>query len=318
MDTLIDVIAVKTGLILSPSNIEDLLGKEMPEVRDWIQNPDWDIRVRSEKLDEIVNSLRFKLGNTIDDKPGAAASVNIMMPWFFKEYDLENIEQKVWETFNSQPEIIHKKEVAIKLIQKIFIRDNLPQELIEDLFESYRLMRVRNNSVSASERINYQGTPLDDLFQSELTDAPEGAFISQKFLNFLAVNPEKLQKMLWRNFETFCSEYFLRIGYKVEIGPGRNDGGVDIMLYDADKSPEKPVIIVQCKRYHQGRDVSIEAVKAFSTDVQFAGAEKGIIATTSRIAPGGKLVTRERKFSLEFAEAGTIEGWALKMHTPLK
>lgn len=55
--------------------------------------------------------------------------------------------------------------------------------------------------------------------------------------------------------------------------------------------------------------VSIEAVKAFYTDVYSKNAEQGIIATSSYIAPGGKKIVDALKYIINFAEKKEVEQW---------
>ena len=46
--------------------------------------------------------------------------------------------------------------------------------------------------------------------------------------NYLAANPEMLVAIQWRQFEGLAAEWLRREGYDVDLGPGRNDGGVDV------------------------------------------------------------------------------------------
>ena len=120
--------------------------------------------------------------------------------------------------------------------------------------------------------------------------------------------------MYWRNFERLTAEYFDRNGYAVTLGPGSKDGGVDIRLWpkDSDKTLP-PLMLIQCKRYKQGSLVDVEYVKALWSDVDFEGAQSGLIATTARISPDGKRVCEARKYPLAFAENEAVKGWTRSM-----
>lgn len=136
--------------------------------------------------------------------------------------------------------------------------------------------------------------------------------MDQKFLDYIAANADELQKTHWRNFERFCAEFFNRLGYQIQLGPGGSDGGIDIRAFDPNDN-SKPLIIIQCKRFKEGHQVGIETVKAFYTDVEFEQAQLGMIVTTSEIAPGGKKVCEARKYPLTFAELEEVKQWAKTM-----
>jgi restriction system protein len=71
--------------------------------------------------------------------------------------------------------------------------------------------------------------------------------------------------------------------------------------------------VIQCKRYKETNDVEIETIKAFWTDVHYEGAHRGLIATTSRIAPGGISVSVGRRWPLGFAQQEQVSNWVKQM-----
>ncbi|MFM9587267.1 restriction endonuclease, partial [Streptomyces caniscabiei] len=80
-------------------------------------------------------------------------------------------------------------------------------------------------------------------------------------------------------------EWFQREGYDVELGPGRNDGSIDVRLWQPGAAPgAPPAVIVQCKR--QTRKIERIVVKALYADVLAEGAGAGLVVTTSDISPG--------------------------------
>jgi restriction system protein len=127
----------------------------------------------------------------------------------------------------------------------------------------------------------------------------------------LAVNGNEIELIHWRNFERFCAEYFKKQGYIVILGPGTNDGGIDIRAYKEHGGA--PDFVIQCKRYSKGKKVTIETVKSFYTDVVFENAKNGLIATTGYIAKGGKKVCETRGYNIKFAEKRYIKNWAKEM-----
>ncbi|MFC3362046.1 restriction endonuclease [Pedobacter fastidiosus] len=158
-----------------------------------------------------------------------------------------------------------------------------------------------------------KASKLSDLFNCEINSENENIFLEQKFLDYLAVNGHEIETIHWRNFERFCAEYFRREGYKVILGPGSNDGGVDIRVFSDTSKTTAPHMLIQCKRYKAENKVSIETVKSFYTDVLFENATTGLIATSSYIAPGGKSICDTRGYNLKFAEAENIRNWGRNM-----
>ncbi|HEX3387039.1 MAG TPA: restriction endonuclease, partial [Mucilaginibacter sp.] len=200
-------------------------------------------------------------------------------------------------------------EILIKEIQQIV--PSASYKLIVVVIAIWAEHQHQSHYISTPEQEEWDGgAPLENLFNCEVRS--DKNFMDQKFIDYIAANTEKLKVMHWRNFERFCAEFFNRLGYEIKLGPGGNDGGIDIRAFDP-KDNTKALIIIQCKRYKEGNQVSIETVKAFYTDVEFEQAECGMIVTTSEIAPGGKKVCEARKYKLSFAELEDVRQWAKAM-----
>ena len=138
--------------------------------------------------------------------------------------------------------------------------------------------------------------------------------MDQRFIDYLVVNTDKVDRIHWRNFERICAEFFNRNGYYVKLGPGTAGGGVDIRVWPENKdSNGPPLMLVQCKRYKEGNLVGIECVKAFWTDVEYENAQKGLIVTTSQVAAGGHKVCEARKWALDLVEGEKVSEWLKSM-----
>lgn len=156
---------------------------------------------------------------------------------------------------------------------------------------------------------------LNDLFDSEILPVDKERFFDQRFIDYLARNPSRLQEINWRRFEGLAAEWFQRNGYDVEIGPGRNDGGVDIRLWRGEESKSgPPTIIVQCKR-HKNKVDSV-TIKALYSDIQFEDAESGLIVTTSDITPSAKMTINVRNYPINAVNKSAVRSWILKMKNP--
>lgn len=78
---------------------------------------------------------------------------------------------------------------------------------------------------------------LSDLFESEALPVPGDGFFDQRFVNYLAGKPELLHEINWRQLEGLTAEWFARNGYDVELGAGRNDGGIDVRAWKEGTKP---------------------------------------------------------------------------------
>ncbi len=315
IDTITDIIAIKTGIILNRQELHEIISKDDKQTANSLFSGDGLIRFRSEEFEALLTDVRFRLGDLSDTRPSFVIAVELMMPWENQGYNTIKWQEKILKLMEKQKKGPNETIDPAPIIEELVFEDELPIKFVSDLIQTFIVNQERSNTPFLNDD-TIKGTPLNDLFSTEILDSEGDKFIAQKFINYLAANPGKIDQVHWRNFERFCAEYFDKLGYMVELGTGSNDGGVDIIIKGKAAHDNKPLIIVQCKRYKGTNDVSIETVKAFSTDVTHSGATKGIIATTSRIAPGGKTATIERKFPLEFVEAEDIKKWVLRLHKP--
>lgn len=156
---------------------------------------------------------------------------------------------------------------------------------------------------------------LEELFSSESIDATHGTFFDQRFIDYLVANFDRIDSINWRKFEGFAAEFFVRSGYTVDVGPGRNDGGVDIRAWKPGATPTDPLLIlIQCKR--QKEKVGKTVVKALWADVVDENATSGLVVTSSALAPGADAVRRARSYPIEVADRATLKDWLSQLKTP--
>ena len=156
---------------------------------------------------------------------------------------------------------------------------------------------------------------LEELFKSESLETEYGSFFDQRFIHYLINNFDDISKIHWRQFEALACEYFDKLGYHVEIGPGRDDGGIDLRVWDDKATKKGPAsILVQCKR--QKRKIEKVVVKALWADIIEEKAKSGLIVTTSSISPGAKEVCNARKYNIDEANRETLKKWLWAMREP--
>ena len=152
-------------------------------------------------------------------------------------------------------------EIAARCsIERPFV-DRFAAAISDTLDRSVRWFQVEEVNTSWA-------IPLGALFNAENIPPDPDTYLDQRYIDFLAKNSEDLHRIHWRNFERLTAEFFRVKGFRVELGPGGDDGGIDIRVWNegADKSGP-PLLVIQCKRYKDTNDVEIETVKAFWTDV---------------------------------------------------
>ncbi|WP_236805726.1 restriction endonuclease [Aliivibrio fischeri] len=120
---------------------------------------------------------------------------------------------------------------------------------------------------------------LNDLFKEHKPVVSHGTFLDQRFINYLSNNLAKLGEIHWRKFEELISECFSQSGYKVELGAGTNDDGVDVRVWN-DSAQTHPEFIIQCKRYNKSK-IDKVTIKGLYADVLEAKATTGLLVTTS-------------------------------------
>jgi restriction system protein len=156
---------------------------------------------------------------------------------------------------------------------------------------------------------------LDELFTAEKLSGPHGEYFDERFANFLAANFDEIDEIHWRQFEGLAAEFFKRDGFSVELGPGRNDDGVDIRLAPVEVSDGDPaVILVQCKRTRAKIDKLV--VKGLWADMRAEGAEGGVIVTTSSFSPGAAATRTARGYPIVAADRVHVRGFVEALKTP--
>jgi restriction system protein len=154
---------------------------------------------------------------------------------------------------------------------------------------------------------------LNDLFEGEHVASSPESYLDQRFIDYLAAQPGHLSAIHWRQFEHLTGEYFRRNGYIVRIGPGRRDGGVDVIAERTDVTVGPELVVIQCKRFGDNNPIGVDSVRAFWATVTDQNATRGLIATTSRLTIGAKDYCDARRYRLGAADAANVGQWLTQM-----
>ena len=314
--TLSETVGYKSGVALTREEMVDHLEDE----HDWVLgDDDAQLRLRAEEYEDAVRLLLYRVG--------AISKRNVISPGISLFHRYRNDPKKL-ETYHAVMEIyVREFRLAVERAQK---GDKLV-DLTPFLFESDKklgpdglrmAMEITEETVILFQQSPWNGfreidwsdqVRLKELFESEKLTPSHGKFIDQRFIAYLHRNFDSIDKINWRKFEGLTAEFFTLAGLQVDVGPGRNDGGIDVRVWPKEGDTSSPPgLLVQCKR--QKEKVGKVVVKALWADVQHEKASSGLIVTTSRLSPGAKEVCVARAYPVGAAERDTLARWIKAMH----
>ncbi len=137
---------------------------------------------------------------------------------------------------------------------------------------------------------------------------PDFQQINLELMAYLGKHPERLQDLEWRKFEELLDAIFKNQGYHTELGPGSNDGGVDLRLIQKD-SIGQVITLVQAKRYKAENPIDLQAVQALHGVVDDQRAHRGLFVTTSRYLPVAKNFAARQNGRLMLATSKEVATW---------
>lgn len=321
-DGLSETAGYKAGLALSIEELCDhLSGTRYPDI---IVDSEVDgTRLRSEEYEELFYTLLHRIGYLKVEYRGMAYESAKLFHKYRKIGKLDEFEgasrlfNELWlkateENSRRQKTAIDPTEIVIEC-RKHF--GSVGFEIaIERIEIFHRAATLSPHSVCRAKE--WKNTvELQKLFSGSHSSPEVGKFIDQRFIDYLSINTGRLPEIHWRKFEELTAEFFHREGYKVEIGPGSNDDGVDVRAWHSGSSTtDKPLLIAQCKRQKSKIDRVI--VKGLHSDVQHEGAEYGVIVTTSELSPAAKSTIQARGYSIQAIERCGVEKWLSALRSP--
>lgn len=321
ISTLSEATGFKAGLALNKSEILGLFDESDYFHRVLSLDDSASIRLYSENIDEIFVHILNKLGATERTSP-VPSTIRIYHK-YKDDPELSTISNKIYDMFITflRQSMAEAMKTGNKVLDPTpFMKQAFKQYGKVGLDMSYEFVAGNSEDLhcklSGYSRIEWSDViELESLFSSESLDAMYGKFIDQRYIDFLHKNSDKLGEMHWRKFEGLTAEYFDRKGYNVDIGSGRNDGGIDVRVWKSeDSTSEPPLMLVQCKRYKNKVEKTV--VKALWADVQWENAESGLIVTTSEISPGAKKDCVARGYNIQQADKSILRNWLEQMKTP--
>jgi hypothetical protein len=325
VDELSDYVGLKSGLGVTAADVVSLLDQDLESSddsrwwyspREWLHvAPEQWVRIRAEDLESLVNRLLYSVG---------ALSSPLNQIGLLRQFATEHP-----TLVESIPPSADEEEFPLPVtrwmrfywfIGSVVDVEGLPTELAE-LVRDYRKRSIVD-LMFRTQRMNWDGVlPLQELFQLKdlrkgTTDSVDSLeLIDQRFIDYLHAQPGDLSNIHWRQFEYLVGEFFRRSGYDVQVTAPSGDGGIDVRAVRDDGVAGPELVLIQAKRYSDDRPVHIETVKALWSDVDEHSATRGVIATTSTLAPGARAFCQARLYRLTSAERPMIEKWLTDLAT---
>lgn len=319
LDFFCETVGYKAGLIVTVERLADLLRDYDERLSAQMVDPDQlGFRFHSTEVEDIIAHLLFKVGN-IDDPSTMPGHIQIYHRVKDSPYDLavyQHVMQCYVDFMNDVME--DKPPPGTALDPEPFMRASMDPCGRAGLEMAMEIMQSINNQLHISpwgtvRSVDWTDTlDLEGLFRSEDLSAQYGQFFDQRYIDYLEANFDQIGNIHWRKFEGLTGEFFDREGFKVDVGPGRNDDGIDLRIYSPDaRDDTPPLMIVQCKR--QKEKVGKTLVKSVYADVLHEKAGSGLIVTSSFILPGAKKMRTARNYPVEAADRDTLREWIHKM-----
>lgn len=314
-----EIIGHKSGIAASIEQICDLLsGTGFDD--DIVSSEKHAFRIRSEEYDRLYYTLLYKIGATERPLDGVFEVFKITREMERKygqkftseinEIYCRNINVETQKALKSGEKLLNPTGMIKEAAQK-FGRKGL--EAIMLLIETYD-SALKHSPNTAMKFHQYKNIiSLSDLFEQYKPIASGGAFLDQRFIDFLSNNVDKLGDIHWRKFEELTAECFQRFGYNIELGPGSNDDGVDIRAWCNEKEGA-PSFIIQCKRLNSKIDKV--TVKGLYADILHEGCELGFLVTSSEFSVGARNTVEARSYPIEEINKYNLNSWLRELRTP--
>ena len=140
---------------------------------------------------------------------------------------------------------------------------------------------------------------------------PEFDLLDQELYAHFGENPDRLSELHWRDFEKIVAALLESQGYEVELGPGSNDGGVDLKLLQRDPIGDI-LTLVQAKRHSRHRKIKLDAVQALHGAFMAEGAQRSMFITTSTYLPSARKFAARSNVQMTLHTSSDVQRWCVE------
>lgn len=135
--------------------------------------------------------------------------------------------------------------------------------------------------------------------------------VNSALLRHLARNPKDLHSVGWAAFERLVERLLAELGYEVVHTPLTRDGGADLWAVQRGDLAET-LYAIDAKKYAPDRLIGPEPVRAIHAVADLAGANVGMIVTTSHFGPAALKLAQQHRYRIALKDFDGIVDW-LKM-----
>jgi len=323
LDSLVELLGIKRGFLISKADVVSLLSQKVDFQGWWVGPENEGLRLEAGAFEFTFETLLLAVGAIAELTPRPLLVVrfckrhafDLPMHWLEELTNPDGPDplfEEPFETFNLRTNFLTKA-------LNDYIHDNksLPRELasldgIQDLVDAYSLRAITTDSLPTTATWNGV-ISLKDLFHSEAAPSDPATFFDQRYIDYLAAQPDRLVTINWRQFERLTAEYFRRMGYTVTIGPGRADGGTDVTAIRTSNVIGPELVMIQCKRYGENTPIKITDVQAFWTVANDENATRAFFVTTTTLPSGVREWCEAKKYRISAVEGDNVRKWLEQM-----
>jgi restriction system protein len=134
-------------------------------------------------------------------------------------------------------------------------------------------------------------------------------------------NPDTIFAISPREFEEIIAHIFSMHGFTVDLTKRTRDGGKDIIAFNTDRMGVTSKYLIECKRYAPSRPVGVAVVRALYGVQRNEGANKAIVATTSRFTSAAKAFATKKdstQWAMDLKDIRDIREWLAAAANPLR
>lgn len=122
-----------------------------------------------------------------------------------------------------------------------------------------------------------------------------------------------LEALNWREFEELVADLLLKDGYKVDLGPGRSDGGKDIIAVKELGGVGPFMSVWQAKKLKPGNKVGISVIRELADTRNEHKASKGMVVTTTYLTRGALARVQQDQYILGKIDRDDLMQWIQKV-----
>lgn len=137
---------------------------------------------------------------------------------------------------------------------------------------------------------------------------PDFDDIYEELYSFFDEDKSRINSLGWRGFEILLQRIMTTQGFEAHLGPGSNDGGVDVWAIQRDPLGDM-LTVVQAKRYRPDRKIGQTEVAALHGVAMVEEAQKGLFVTTSSYLPVARKFAARTNNRLELATSEDVLKW---------